>query len=450
MYTPSKNARQMGGGWSPVFYRHQRRRITGADRRNNSDVFTVFVENILERVEPRDLCRLFNNFGVVEDVFIPAKRNRGGKRFGFVRYGCPVAAEMAIQKGNKVMLHDKVLMVKQASYERSQGGRESRLRNENRQWLPKEQWRRKDKLVASRHEKGNLQVKKSYAEAVAGIEMRKERCRQFWIKDKSGGSVGLNPWKNGRRRCTLKIVERGNLEIARVRVNTTSLAYVDDFIHLRVKGKLFMCRVIEEQELDWIPSGCRIGASINGGSRGYKQSSEDRRRADVDEGIKDNMDLDESDVLGLNEVNGEMEDSFSKVGETRTLKDRNFNSSKIDKTLLVRNRDGEGGSEESLCGPLLGFENFQRLVRVGPCPFSHMDRNNTREEDLIQHSEEREGGQLSQGEKALTVYTGSLDLGQIRALVNPPVLTTDSFSEISNSSIASRTRGRVRANMEPI
>ncbi|GAB2266516.1 hypothetical protein Dimus_001520, partial [Dionaea muscipula] len=79
-----------------------------------------------------------------------------------------------------------------------------------------------------------------------------------------------------------------------------------------------------------------------------------------------------------------------------------------------------------------------------------MDRNNTREEDLIQHSEEREGDQLSQGEKALTVYTGSLVLGQIRAPVNPPVLTTHSSSEISNSSIASRTKGRVRANMEPI
>ncbi|GAB2266517.1 hypothetical protein Dimus_001521, partial [Dionaea muscipula] len=85
---------------------------------------------------------------------------------------------------------------------------------------------------------------------------------------------------------------------------------------------------MEEQELDWIPSGCRIGASINGGSRGYKQSSEDGRRADVDGGIKDNLDLDESDVLRLNEVNGEMEDSFSKVGETRSLKDRNFNGSR--------------------------------------------------------------------------------------------------------------------------
>ncbi|GAB2299275.1 hypothetical protein Dimus_033346 [Dionaea muscipula] len=66
---------------------------------------------------------LFSKFGVVKDVYIPRKKNKGGKRFGFgfVRYDCSVAAEVAIQKTNGLWIQDKELKVKIADFEGNQG-----------------------------------------------------------------------------------------------------------------------------------------------------------------------------------------------------------------------------------------------------------------------------------------------------------------------------------------
>ncbi|GAB2276772.1 hypothetical protein Dimus_011488 [Dionaea muscipula] len=56
---------------------------------------------------------------------LAGKRSKRGRRFGFVRYDCPVAADVAIQKTNEVWIQDKELMVKYAEFgsERSQRDR---------------------------------------------------------------------------------------------------------------------------------------------------------------------------------------------------------------------------------------------------------------------------------------------------------------------------------------
>ncbi|GAB2292409.1 hypothetical protein Dimus_026650 [Dionaea muscipula] len=61
---------------------------------------TLYEEGIPEAMNPKGLFDLFSKYGVVYDVFIPKKRNKAGKRFGFVRYRCSVSAEMAILKYN--------------------------------------------------------------------------------------------------------------------------------------------------------------------------------------------------------------------------------------------------------------------------------------------------------------------------------------------------------------
>ncbi|GAB2271171.1 hypothetical protein Dimus_006021 [Dionaea muscipula] len=66
----------------------------------------------------KDLWKLYSGFGVVKDVYIPRKRNKVGRKFGFVRYDCPVAVEMAIQKTNGLWVKDKALKVKQADFGR--------------------------------------------------------------------------------------------------------------------------------------------------------------------------------------------------------------------------------------------------------------------------------------------------------------------------------------------
>ncbi|GAB2271563.1 hypothetical protein Dimus_006396, partial [Dionaea muscipula] len=49
------------------------------------------------------------------------KKEQGGEKFGFVRYDCSVAAEVAIKRTNGVWMHDKELKVKMADYHTQQG-----------------------------------------------------------------------------------------------------------------------------------------------------------------------------------------------------------------------------------------------------------------------------------------------------------------------------------------
>ncbi|KAL7194744.1 hypothetical protein ACSBR1_035056 [Camellia fascicularis] len=56
-------------------------------------------------------------FGLVRDVFIPQKRRKvTDTRFGFVRFDCLVAANVAIQKANGLWVDDKALVVKFAEF----------------------------------------------------------------------------------------------------------------------------------------------------------------------------------------------------------------------------------------------------------------------------------------------------------------------------------------------
>ncbi|GMP53418.1 hypothetical protein CsSME_00018873 [Camellia sinensis var. sinensis] len=72
-------------------------------------------------MNPKGLFSLFSKFGVVKDVFIPTKRRKATRsRFGFVRFDCPVAAGVAIQKTNRVWCDNKILKVKKADFGKEQ------------------------------------------------------------------------------------------------------------------------------------------------------------------------------------------------------------------------------------------------------------------------------------------------------------------------------------------
>ncbi|KAH7838232.1 hypothetical protein Vadar_023796 [Vaccinium darrowii] len=76
------------------------------------------------------LKMFFNKYGVVKEVFIPEKRSKAtGNRFGFIRYDCPVSADLAVLRTNGVWLDDKKLFVKLASFE----AKKNRLSNSIRE-----------------------------------------------------------------------------------------------------------------------------------------------------------------------------------------------------------------------------------------------------------------------------------------------------------------------------
>lgn len=101
-------------GWIPVIRNH---RVLNASRAGNKETFTLFVDNIPDSKDQIWLKRTFNNFGIVRDAFIPRKRSqRTGKKFGFVRYDCHVAAGMAVSRMNGVWVENERLFVKQACF----------------------------------------------------------------------------------------------------------------------------------------------------------------------------------------------------------------------------------------------------------------------------------------------------------------------------------------------
>ncbi|KAL7263059.1 hypothetical protein ACSBR1_001268 [Camellia fascicularis] len=68
-------------------------------------------------MDPRALYKLFTKFGIVRDVFIPQKRRKAtNSRFGFVRFDCSMAANVAVQKADGLWVEDRELKVKMATY----------------------------------------------------------------------------------------------------------------------------------------------------------------------------------------------------------------------------------------------------------------------------------------------------------------------------------------------
>ncbi|KAL7218938.1 hypothetical protein ACSBR2_012077 [Camellia fascicularis] len=168
------------GGWIPVV-RH--RKGGGAKRSETSHgLFTIFVDNLPQTMDVRSLFKFFTKFGIVKDAFIPFKRRVvTNSRFGFVRFDCSVAANIAIQKANGLLVDDRVLEVKNATY-----GRGSRV----------EQSKRRPQTTRRFFDSNNIRGQascagqKSFAEVLKGntpIEARNEKGLKQVLVRKGGG-----------------------------------------------------------------------------------------------------------------------------------------------------------------------------------------------------------------------------------------------------------------------
>ncbi|KAL7242294.1 hypothetical protein ACSBR1_014791 [Camellia fascicularis] len=105
------------GGWIPVV---NHRKMREAWRKEASKgLFSVFMDNIPYKMDPKALFQLFTKFGIVRDVFIPQKRRKAtNTRFGFVRFDCSMVANVAVQKANRLWVEDRELKVNMAEYGR--------------------------------------------------------------------------------------------------------------------------------------------------------------------------------------------------------------------------------------------------------------------------------------------------------------------------------------------
>ncbi|KAH7851355.1 hypothetical protein Vadar_010463 [Vaccinium darrowii] len=74
-------------------------------------------DNLPEDTSQSWLKKLFNEYGVVKEVFIPSKRSKAtGRRFVFVRYDCDISTHVATSKTHGMWIEECKLFVKRASF----------------------------------------------------------------------------------------------------------------------------------------------------------------------------------------------------------------------------------------------------------------------------------------------------------------------------------------------
>ncbi|GMJ10783.1 hypothetical protein HRI_004747500 [Hibiscus trionum] len=81
-----------------------RRNWEDTDRRQRQQPFTLYIENLSETLHWQGLWHAFGRYGDVLDAFIARKRNRRGKRFGFVRFGRRIDVERVLARLNGYVL----------------------------------------------------------------------------------------------------------------------------------------------------------------------------------------------------------------------------------------------------------------------------------------------------------------------------------------------------------
>ncbi|CAL5411537.1 unnamed protein product [Camellia sinensis] len=148
-------------------------------------------------MDPRRLHSLFSNFGGVKDVFIPFKRRKTTHtRFDFVRYDCPMAANMAVQKTDGLWCDDKALKFKLAEFGKEVDGKQRSVHP-----IYGRQTRRKS-IAASMMQNGNklyVQVVKdggSSSKPTIAIMATEEDSPGVWPESQSFSDEGMEPIPN--------------------------------------------------------------------------------------------------------------------------------------------------------------------------------------------------------------------------------------------------------------
>ena len=85
------------------------------------NTISFYFSNIHDDVKKPQLWKVFGACGMVKDVFIPSKKNREGKRFGFVRFTDEGNGEDLLLKLEQIRMHSTKLKVNLSRFERDVG-----------------------------------------------------------------------------------------------------------------------------------------------------------------------------------------------------------------------------------------------------------------------------------------------------------------------------------------
>ncbi|GAB2270449.1 hypothetical protein Dimus_005346 [Dionaea muscipula] len=173
--------------WRPAVetrrYKHR------AATRGTGTLVSIFIDNLPENMNARDLFMLANRFTSVVDVFIPNKRRVVTKsRFGFVKVLRQTNADILIRKVNGLWVRDRMIVAKKAIRVSSPEGRGKvvlgtkplhlHVEEERTQWL---------KCTGLPHQLWNhqnlTQVGKIWGEVLPGDHVLRMMAMAFgWVK----------------------------------------------------------------------------------------------------------------------------------------------------------------------------------------------------------------------------------------------------------------------------
>lgn len=103
-----------GGGWQVVENRRNRKQKGGTEK----EQVTFYFRNFPDHCSEEDLRRNFEPVGRVEDIFLPEKRDKMGKRFGFVRFRQIEEPGRILERLNKVWIGSYIIRAFLPRFER--------------------------------------------------------------------------------------------------------------------------------------------------------------------------------------------------------------------------------------------------------------------------------------------------------------------------------------------
>lgn len=92
-------------GWMVVQRHRSNRNRVGVEQ----GLMNFFFRNFPETCSVEELRRKFEKVGRVEDIFIPGKRDKAGKRFGFVRFRKGEGADRILEQLNNVWIGSYII-----------------------------------------------------------------------------------------------------------------------------------------------------------------------------------------------------------------------------------------------------------------------------------------------------------------------------------------------------
>ncbi|GKV19346.1 hypothetical protein SLEP1_g29624 [Rubroshorea leprosula] len=179
---------------------------TGDSRsRSQGQVESFFFYNFPEDWDAKALWYQFQNYGKVVDVFIPSKRDRRGKRFGFVRMLGEQDVKQLEERLNRIWIGSYKLRARVASVRRQRGRNDQRNAGKNARTDRVQrgfELRRNARLKVGIREQRFVQPGLSYVQAVMGssrkdsaLVLNKQADRK--VKSAALDRVSINQRKYG-------------------------------------------------------------------------------------------------------------------------------------------------------------------------------------------------------------------------------------------------------------